>query len=175
MLLSIITVLVLVMMVWFDFKYRLIPLWLFIVLAMVCFGGAWQSIPMSELLLSFSVNTIVIVVLLLGGWVWLGLIRESWAGILDIYMGKGDLLFMLIVGLYFSPVFFIAFNVFSVSLLLVIYGMYILVSGNRNYPIPLAGAQAFFLSVFEVGKHFMPVGLQYRDQYLIHYLLAELC
>lgn len=170
MVFSVITALVLLTMAWFDFKYRLIPLWLFIVLAGVFLSIGWSSIPLVNLLLYFSVNVIVLSILIFGVWVWFRLIKHSAVNILDVYLGKGDLLFMLIVGLYFSPVLFVAFQVFSITALLFIFGLYILFAGNSSYPVPLAGGQALLLFVFEVIKPFIPVSVQYRDQFLIQYI-----
>lgn len=174
MLLTILTVSLLLILTWFDFKYRLIPLWLYLALGAVLVVSGVLKLSVISYLGYFSINAIIIGLLMAGVFFWFWIKGQHPAGILDNYLGRGDLLFMLVTGLYFSPLLFVSFQVISIMSLLAVYGIFIVFRGDRNYPIPMAGGQALLLAVFEIVKTGLPVGIQYRDQFFMHYLTGIL-
>lgn len=133
-------VLVLIMMGIEDFKYR---------------GIAWYFFPLLALLLWFSNTNFMIrdfmlnvgflasVYVLLS--LWLSIKDKAIVHLCRLYLGPGDLLFLLCLAFYFPPMTFFLFYGLSLLLISIGYGLYYLLSVPEKQTIPLAGLQGGIL------------------------------
>lgn len=169
MVIPVITMSFLAGMFYTDLKSRLIPIWMYLGLIIAMIVRAASLYDTSLLAINTGVNILSIMFLLGGVHLYYWMKNRRLIKILDQYFGAGDLLFLLISAIYFSPLMFIVFQVLSIMLLLLIFGLYILVSGNRNTTIPLAGGQAILVLCFELLSVLGIHSWQYRDD-----LMAEL-
>ncbi len=125
-----------------DFKFRAIS-WKSLPLILIGFlakGLLW--IPW-QLLLQYSlINTGLLVIQLAGIYIYI-LMRYGRKGVgIQQYIGSGDMLTLLLLGMLFEPLNFVIFLIASYSLILIVWiaGKKYLAPGNPH--IPLAGGLA---------------------------------
>lgn len=143
---------------WQDFRYReihILPLGLF-ALGGVCyrlsedgwgFPGDWL------------VNLVLLATML--SIVWLVYKLRGTKKVMDVKMGWGDVIFLIILGIWLKPFWFLLFystNTFLLSVIFLFGRMAGLI--EETYPIPLAGILGCTFSIF------MP---------LWHFYLAKIC
>lgn len=133
-------VLVLMIMGIQDFKYRGISWCFFPVLAILL----WFS-NADFILLHFMMNVgfLALIYVLLS--VWVSIKEQAFVNLTRLYLGPGDLLFLLCLSLYFPPLSFFLFYSFSLLLISIAYGLYFLLIKSGKGTIPLAGIQGIIL------------------------------
>jgi hypothetical protein len=161
--------------VFFDFRSRLIPVWLFVILGILVVVQGFVQLPAIVYIQYFVINAVVVVMLMTGVYVWFWLKEKCVHGVLDTYLGGGDLLFMVVTCLYMGPLVFIGFQVVSIVLVLLVFGIYMVVKTAPDYTIPLAGVQAIGLCAFEALKHTSLGNLQYRDDIVMDWVMKIVC
>lgn len=143
--LSVFIVFVLIIISLEDFKYRTVRLLLFPLL-LVLLITSMKEISLSNVLLN-----IAYLLFLTGiGATYLFIKYKTWV-LLTNSIGVGDVLFLLVLSCWFSPVDYILFNSISFTVALVLHFILNRVSASyRVYnSIPLAGVQSIcFLIVF---------------------------
>nr|WP_162989044.1 hypothetical protein [Pedobacter schmidteae] len=125
-----------------DFKFRAISWYLFPLLT----GCLLLINP------SFSINACLInlgfiafVFVLLTGW--FSLREGSMVNLTQRHLGIGDILFLLCLAFFFSPVNFFLFYLSSLLLVAIGTGLYLILAKPENFSIPLAGLQGLVLIV----------------------------
>ncbi|MEZ4776121.1 MAG: prepilin peptidase [Bacteroidia bacterium] len=137
---------------WQDFRYReihILPLGL-LALGGVCyrcnedgwgFAGDWM------------INLAFLATIL--GVVWVVYRVRGTEKVMDVKMGWGDVIFLMILGIWFKPFWFLLFysvNTFFLSVFFLIGRMTGLIP--KTYPIPLAGILGITFSVFMPFWHY---------------------
>lgn len=124
-----------------DFKYRAIHWWWLLILA----GGILTCRPWSMAQVAINWGFLLSQFILLT--LYFSIKQKSFTNIIDQFLGLGDILFLLVIALLFSPINFLLF--FVVSLLLTLFFFlgyqYLFASPSSPKTIPLAGALATLL------------------------------
>lgn len=148
-----------------DFRYRAISWYAFPLLAILMLLGN-KDFSITEafvnicfLLINFSLATLII-----------SLNNQRFTNLLKSHIGWGDLLMLLCLSLYFSPVNFFVFYLSSLVFIAIATGTYMLLAKPKNYTIPLAGMQGMLLfacilsaSLFDVKIN----NVQWFENYLL--------
>jgi hypothetical protein len=175
MLISVIIIILLALIAYSDFKERLVPVWLFLALALLLGIQGLLNLPLKKFAGNFSINMVIIAFMLTFVNLYFWIKTRRLIDVLDNYLGRGDLVFMIISGVYFSPFLFVGFQVVSILLLLFFFGIYILFTRSKKFPVPMAGGQAILLLVLESSKLAGLRSVQYHDNFVLNYLLSFLC
>jgi len=123
-----------------DFRYRAISWYTFPLLAVLLLLGnkdfniTEAFINIGFLLINFGLATLFI-----------SLKKKKFTNLLKSHIGWGDLLMLLCLSLYFSPVNFFVFYLSSLVFIAIATGIYMLVIKPAHYTIPLAGMQGLLL------------------------------
>lgn len=148
------TAIILIAVVYQDFKERLISAYLLWAAGGLAIALGLQYCSLQELMLNFAYNMAFVA---LQGMVLYGYFRfVRGVSNLQTVLGLGDVLFIILTAVFFSPVNFVLFYV--VSLVLTIVGALLMALPQRNRTIPLAGFMAAQLIVVMV--------LQYSHIYI---------
>ncbi len=124
---------------WFLFLVLIILFILLNILQHHLFTESWQPvlINISFLLLQFLLVSL-----------YFSIKNRRWVIITANLLGWGDILFLISIAFYLSVLNFLFFYVVSLSLVLMIWLLWQLVSKEKNKQIPLAGLQALIFTVF---------------------------
>jgi hypothetical protein len=128
-----------------DFKLRLIS-WVLIPLLFVLQSFiSYKALPLETSLFYFIINVGFIGLQLICLTLYFSIKNKRFTNIVNSYLGIGDILFFFILCMSFSPVNFILFYLGSILMTLIGFIFYSLIHGNKE--IPLAGAMALCLIV----------------------------
>lgn len=148
-----------------DFKHRqiswfLIPLALtgFVYKAFLSGDFAWKDFLL-------NVGFVLIQLLLLS--LYFSLKNKRLINIVDRYLGLGDILFFIVLCAVFSPVNFILFYLFSLTITLMSIVIYTVISRHQTPAIPLAGAMAALLILLLLTNLVFPQFNLYNDHSLL--------
>jgi hypothetical protein len=135
-----VTALVLVSMGYQDFKYRGISWYSFplLCLLLICINPHFNSSSML-----WNLGFIVLVFSLLT--LWFSIRTGAPVNFLDSYIGLGDVLFLVCLSVYFSPMNFFLFYLTSLLLIAVATLFYQLSNKKDHFTVPLAGLQGIGL------------------------------
>lgn len=168
---SILSITLLGILAFQDFRYRAISWFLLPLLLLTFFYSGLQAIDLSQFGKYFSFNFSFILLQMVVLTVYVSLKNKKFTNIVNEFIGVGDILFFVVICAAFSPSNFILFYVFSLLFsLLVVAGHRIFARGG-NKEVPLAGLFSvvllicIFISGFESQPGF------YREDYAL--LLIE--
>ncbi len=139
--LNILVVLLLITLIYQDFKYRYALWFIFPILIISQFFLSYISIDWEELWRNTVVNLMLMTLHFLVLTLYFSLRNRKWINIINKYIGIGDVFFFIFLSLAFSPFNFLAFFVFSLLAILIIYSLTIK-SNLRKYKIPLLGGMS---------------------------------
>ncbi len=129
-----------------DFKFRAISWWWLPLLGIALAVPALSHIQGKMLITYFSLNALFIIIQFIILTLYFSLKNGKLINILNQYLGIGDVLFFIIIGLFFAPVLYITFFIFSLFITLA--GFLVWKSTTKNNAtIPLAGALALCLCI----------------------------
>ena len=137
-----------------DFRYRAISWYAFPLLAILMLLGnkdfdvTEAFVNISFLLVNFGLATLII-----------SLRNKTVINLLKSHIGWGDLLMLICLCLYFSPINFFVFYLSSLVFIAITTGIYILVVRPAHYTIPLAGMQGLLLFTCMIGALLYDVNL----------------
>lgn len=123
-----------------DFKYRAISWYCFPGLALLLILSNPEFELYSCLL---NVGFVALIYVLLTAW--FSIKNRRMVHLHHEHLGIGDVLFLISISVYFSPLNFFAFYLFSLILIVIGTGLYILVKKPAQFTIPLAGLQGIAL------------------------------
>lgn len=123
-----------------DLKYRAISWYLFPALAIILLVINPSFTIYSCLL---NMGFVAIVLVLLTGW--FSLKQGRLVNLTRRHLGIGDVLFLLCLAFFFSPVNFFLFYLLSLLLIGMGTGLYLALGKPVNFTVPLAGLQGFVL------------------------------
>lgn len=155
--------------VYFDFKYRAIPIILFPLgfVLVTLYQIALKSFE--ELFRYYTINLGIILFVFMAIWLFFSLKSLKIVNLFKEKIGLGDLITFCIIALLFTPLNFVAFILASNVLILLIWLPIQILSKRINPLVPLAG----FLSIFAILiifldyiKYFEP----YNDFAIIQFL-----
>lgn len=133
--------LVLLVIVYQDFKYRAISWW---TIPILLGSSLWYALSSSSFRWAMLlVNNSLLMVQLLGVMLYFSIKHRQLVNLTKQYLGIGDILFLVAISPIFAPLHFCLFLVFGLLLTLIIWGLCSIFSSHTS-TIPLAG----FLSVY---------------------------
>ncbi len=161
---------VLIAMVYQDFKFRGIYWWLFpLLLLLFVLDAILRSVFVSTISAAGSnVFFLAVQVLLLSGYV--SLRQGKLTNIFKGYLGLGDLLFLLCISFCFSFLNYIAFYLLSLLLVILLTLVFNGRGGAKKQKIPLAGYQALLLILLMCSRYFIK-GTDFRSDIMLLNLL----
>lgn len=136
-----VAVLILTVMGIQDFKFRAISWYLFPALAL-CLLLINPSFSLYNCFVNFGFVALVFV--LLTGW--FSLKSGSLVNLTQKHLGIGDILFLLCLAFFFSPLNFFFFYLLSLLIVCIGTGFYLLAFKPETFTIPLAGLQGQVLT-----------------------------
>jgi hypothetical protein len=133
---------VLIMISYYDFKYRAIPVYLILIAVIVSILFAVTRNGLPDVLKYSSVNTGIIVFQLSLTFAYLSAKKGRFINLFQSFLGLGDLCFFIVLIFCFSPINFIVFLIISGFVTIVCH-----IRANSQTLIPLAGCQALVLCI----------------------------
>lgn len=167
--LKIIILLILIVIIYQDFRYLEVSWILFPVMLISSVWFILYEINLKTLFLNTGIN-LCFLCLLLGFVTAYIFIKEKKITKLPEYLGMGDIIFLVIVSILLSPVNYIIFNIFSYLLILLTYSL-LGSFRKKSVRIPLAGLQAAFLFILILLSTFISDFSLINDNLALRYIL----
>lgn len=161
---------VLIIIAYQDFKYRAVYWICFPVLAVLLgihktIDNGFQSLLTESL---FTVGFLLIQFLVL--WLYFTIKYRKSINLTNGYLGWGDILFLLAVCFYLSPLNYVVFYVGSLMASIIYALANRLISKKDTLTIPLAGIQALLFALLLIIAHMMHLNFD-QDSYTLYKLL----
>ena len=122
----------------------------------------WQSV---------SINIVFLLLQFLIISVYFSIKNRHWINITDGLLGWGDILLLLSISFYVSPLNFLLFYIVSLTISLLIWLFWQVISKEKNKQIPLAGFQALIFIVFLAGGWWFKYFDLTDDARLLHLII----
>lgn len=160
----------LVMLFYQDMRYRAVYWVIFPVLFLLLGLPALKQYPKSDIITRGLINLAFLFLQLLLLSSYFSLKHKKWINITSSYLGWGDILFLLAITFFLSPLNYILF--YTLSLLAVLCFSPLFYAGlDKSSTIPLAGLQAMlFAGCLTVDWNSVQFNLQ-SDNWLLQYLI----
>ena len=165
MIIEISVILLCLIIVFQDFKFRHISWIPLPLLFAVLYILSYQSNTLNEIIFYFGFNFIFILAIHICLFVFLWVKNKKIFNPINKYHGIGDILFSVILCMAFSPMNFIHFYIGSLLLTLFGYLIYMLVKGEQSKGFPTAGVMSLALALCFVLK-MMIRNLDFYSDYL---------
>lgn len=153
-----------------DFKYRAVSVIVFPVLFIIAVFRGIQLLGWQNLSMLFIFNLAFLFFQWLCLTLYFSVKEKKLTDITKRYIGWGDVLFMLILCLFFSFINFIVFYTFALLTIISTFICYKLFAKNNNKEIPLAGSIALLLLLCLVSNYFLKEIDFYNDSRILNYL-----
>jgi hypothetical protein len=148
MLLKVLTIVVLIGIIYEDFKYRLVKVVSYLLLLVFLVVLRVNELPFSDLLISAGINVLYLLLMLS---ICVGYIYVKFRSfkLVNQFFGLGDVLFLIAISMWFDPVVFVFFNTASFMVALILHFIFRNIPSYNNKSVPLAGMQSLcFIPVF---------------------------
>ena len=139
--LNIVIILLLIALIYQDFKYRYVLWFIFPLLIGGQFFVSYISIGWDEFWRNTTVNLMLMALQFLVLTLYFSFRNRKWINIINKYIGVGDVFFFVFLSLAFSPFNFLTFFIVSLLVVLIIYSLTVR-KKLRKYKIPLLGGMA---------------------------------
>lgn len=154
-----------------DMLSRSVYWFLFPALAGLLIGVRLQHEPVVELGRSTLLNLGLLLLQLLAITVYFSLKNRKWINITRHLLGLGDLLFLCCITFYLSVLNYLFFYITSLLFALLAWQLWRWLSSKKGLHIPLAGLQAFTLSLFLISDWCYGFFDLTNDTWLLHYMI----
>lgn len=150
MIVKICIVLLLLVIIYQDFKYLAISWWTIPVLVILGVFHGIQYVSTKQLLTGFSLNIAFLVFQIVILTLYFSIKNRKLTNITKNYLGLGDILFFIFLAISFEPIHFILFLTTSLLVVLILFVVLRAVRLLKNEQLPLAGGISFVYIVFLV-------------------------
>ncbi len=130
-----------------DLRYRAVYWLIFPVLVLLLVAFTLTKSISGSFLLNSGLNLGFVFVQLLLLSLYFSIRNKRWVDITREYLGWGDVLFLICIAFYLSPLNYLLFYICSLLLVLLVSAASIWKRGAGEYKIPLAGLQALLFAV----------------------------
>ena len=154
-----------------DMRYRAVYWVLFPVLLLLYLALTFQHFGFDAFLVSSSSNIIFLLSQFFMLTLYFSLKQRRWVNITAKYLGWGDILFLLTLGFYLSPLNYLMFYVLSLIVVLLVTLLLAKVTGRVSLQIPLAGLQSVMFAFLFVADWSSKVMNLQSDDWIIYYFL----
>lgn len=150
-----------------DLAYRAVYWWCFPVLAILMASLKYNLSGPAETLSHAGYGIAFLTFQLAILWIWFSIKNKALINLTSNYLGWGDILFLVAIAFYLSPVNYIVFYVISLIIVLLYTLITGLFSNKQNHShIPLAGLQAALLGLLMLVDYISPKFTLYDDNWL---------
>ncbi len=157
------TILLLLIIVIQDIRHRAI-FWFLIPLLFIAFAAkGLLLLPITQLIRNFSINIGFVFFQLVILIIYISVKNKRPVFIINSHLGLGDVLFLVVMCIVFSPVNFIVFYVGSLIFSLIAFISYMLTTRKASENIPLAGMIAILLVALIIVNWVFPEMNFYKD------------
>lgn len=125
-------------------------------------NNSWKEIIVNSPLLNAAFLTAQLILLTL----YFSIKEKKLVNITKGLLGWGDILFLLCIAAYASPINFIIYHVLSLVIVLLLWAVYSLLSKKQHQHIPLAGLQACIFAVTILFSWIIPFSLTNDDVWI---------
>lgn len=151
-----------------DFKRRQISWWLLPLLFLSLLFNALMTTNLKTILFSLAINVGFILLQHICLTIYFSMKKGKGINIINSYIGIGDILFLLVLCVSFSPLNFIVFYVAGLTItLLFSLVVKMLVKNNAWKEIPLVGMLSVVFMLFLLRNHWHSDFNFFNDQYLL--------
>lgn len=154
-----------------DFRFRAISIWTLPLMAILTIFINIHVITPTVLLTNTLVNLLVFAVQLGAVTLYFSIRHKKVMNIVNRYLGLGDIFFISVMAIMFSPVQFIVFLVFGLIVVGVSYAVMRLLMTNISSAIPLAGGLSVMLSLLWGAKLCFNIGQVYANPVIEHLII----
>ena len=148
-----------------DLRYRAVYWLIFPVLLALLVGVTLGESLGREILISSSLNLAFLMLQLMLLTIYFSMKNKKWVNITKDYLGWGDILFLLTVAFFLSPMNYLFFYIGSLSLVLLF--TLATIGNNNKHRIPLAGLQSLlFAALLLIDWNLSSLNLQ-SDEWLL--------
>lgn len=173
LLLQIVSVLLLLILTYQDFKDRAIS-WIILPVLFICFIlTSLETLPLSALGLFFGINSGFIFLQVCSVALYFLIKRRTIKNIIDKEIGLGDILFFIVLTVAFSPVNFIAFYVVTLILTLAAYLLIKFFNASTKREIPLAGIMSLAMAFLIITSFFSDSFNLYSDRAILSLITLQ--
>lgn len=169
-LLDFITVIILAIIIYQDFKIKAISWYLLPVLFIPVIIKGLQYLCFQLLLQYFLINIVFVLLLFIGVTIYYSIKNKKLTNIINTSIGLGDILFFIVLCSTFSTINFIIFILITLILISIIYGILIYLLKISDKRIPLAGNMAIFLIILILLNFIVKVFNFYDDNLVLSIL-----
>lgn len=136
----------LLIIVYQDFRYRTISIWTIPVLWLIVFAINVEIAGLKTLVINSAANLLVFIFEIALLYIYYALKYRKFTSIINKYIGVGDILYITVLCMLFSPIAFNVFLFMGLGMTLIGYAASKLFF-PENITIPLAGSLSVFLIV----------------------------
>lgn len=148
MVVAICIILLLLLIIYQDFKYLAISWWTIPILITLGILHGIQFVSIKQLLTEFSLNIAFLVFQITILTLYFSVKNRKLTNITKKYLGLGDILFFIFLAISFEPMHFILFFTGSLLVVLVLFIVLKAVRILKNERLPLAGGISFVYIIF---------------------------
>ena len=152
-----------------DLLYRAVYWWCFPILAILMLMLKYHVSGMRQTLTDAGYGLLFLIAQLFILWIYFSAKHKKIISITDNYLGWGDVLFLIAIPFYLSPVNYVLFYIVSLILVL-LYALTTAKIVTNNKHIPLAGLQAALLGIVMIIDYVTP-GLTLYDDGWLYFLI----
>lgn len=173
MILLIIPTVVLLLIVFYqDLKYRGVTWFLFPILTILLFLISFSSKNLSLILEHTLINLSFLAIQLVLVFLYLTIKKRKLIKNFEDYFGLGDLLYLIVICIFLSPLNYFFYYTISLLLSLGMTSLFLIVRKDNTWvKIPLAGLQSLFLAFLIITDLFKEGMSLIYDDHLISYII----
>ncbi|HEY4784841.1 MAG TPA: hypothetical protein VIH57_02275 [Bacteroidales bacterium] len=154
-----------------DFRFRAISIWTLPLIVILIVIINLQVTTARILFMNALVNILVFAIQLILVTIYFSLKHRKITNIVNRYLGLGDILFICVMGLMFSPLLFMIFLVTGLITVGLGYMLWRLMVTNTSSAIPLAGGLSLMLTLLWAGKILFHMGQVYSIPVIEHLIV----
>ncbi len=130
-----------------DIKFRAISWWLLPVLAIIIVISKLNEIELKTFTKFFLMNVLFLFIEYLIIKAYFSIKKGNLVKIINEYIGIGDVIFLIIIGLFFSPLNFLLFLIVGLFMILLLSLLLKRKTNINNKKVPLAGLLSIWLGI----------------------------
>lgn len=153
-----------------DILYRAVYWICFPVLAILLMGMKYKLLGIEQTLLDAGYGALFLVFQLCILWIYFSVKNKRIVNLTEEYLGWGDILFLVVIVFYLSPVNYVVFYVLSLIMVLLYVATTNVLSKKANKQIPLAGLQAVLLAVLLLMEMYVDRLRLYEDSWIYFFV-----
>lgn len=163
-----ITCIVLFLIIVQDFRHRLVSVWLLLVLSLLQVTALILHLPVArEIAYTIAINGSFLIMNLVAISIYFSIKHKKWITVTDVYIGKADIILLLILTASFSPLWYLFFFTGSVAATLLYAILSRLFVKSSKSEIPMAATTSICFILVSILKYCIPGFSLYNDSWIL--------